>query len=48
MDGMCGVDEVLFFVPDVQVAKRWYGELLGVESYFDHEGYCAFRLANVT
>ncbi|MFX4301114.1 VOC family protein [Alicyclobacillus tolerans] len=48
MDGILGVDEVLFFVPDVQVAKRWYGELLGVEPYFDHEGYCAFRLANVT
>ena len=48
MDGILGVDEVLFFVPDVQVAKRWYGELLGVEPYFDHEGYCTFRLANVT
>lgn len=48
LDGVLGVEEVLYFVPDVQTAKHWYGDLLGVEPYFDQEGYCAFRLANIT
>lgn len=48
MDGVLGLDEILFFVPDVQIAKHWYQELLGSEPFFDTAGYCAFRLANAT
>ena len=48
MDGILGVEEVLFFVPDVQDAKQWYIELLGNEPYFDNKNYCAFHLANYT
>jgi len=48
MDEIVSVDEVLFFVPDVQAAKRWYGELLGKAPYFDNPEYCAFHLANAS
>jgi catechol 2,3-dioxygenase-like lactoylglutathione lyase family enzyme len=48
MDGVLGIEEVLFFVPNVQEAKHWYGDLLGVGPYFDDEGYCAFHLTNAT
>ena len=48
MDGVLGVDEVLFFVPDVQNAKPWYVNLLGEEPYFDDKNYCAFNLAGTT
>ncbi|MCI0184390.1 hypothetical protein MM817_02687 [Acidibacillus sp. S0AB] len=48
MDGVMGVCEVLFFVPDVQEAKAWYMKLLGTEPYFDDENYCAFDLAGTT
>lgn len=47
MKGILGVDEVLLFVPNVQAAKHWYGELLGEYPEFDDEGYVAFRLGNV-
>ena len=46
MEGVLGVEEVLFFVPDVQDAKQWYIDLLGAEPYFDDENYCAFKLGN--
>lgn len=47
MDGILGVEEVLFFVANVQDSKQWYIELLGKEPYFDYKNYCAFHLANV-
>lgn len=48
MDGVLGVEEVLFFVDDVQDARQWFIELLGNEPYFDNQNYCAFYLANST
>lgn len=48
MNGVLGVEEVLFFVPDVRTAKHWYKELLGGDPYFDDDRYCAFRLAGAT
>ncbi|VDG99744.1 Glyoxalase-like domain [Lysinibacillus sphaericus] len=48
MDGILGVEEVLFFVPNVQEAKQWFIDLLGENPYFDNENYCAFYLANST
>jgi hypothetical protein len=38
MDGIVGVDAVLFFVPDVRLAKSWCGDVLGADPYFDEEG----------
>ncbi len=48
MDGVLGVEEVMYFVNDVKDAKQWYIELLGKEPYFDNKYYCAFHLANIT
>ncbi|REB05220.1 bleomycin resistance protein [Sporosarcina sp. BI001-red] len=48
MDSILGVEEVLFFVNNVQDAKQWFIELLGENPYFDDERYCAFYLANAT
>jgi predicted enzyme related to lactoylglutathione lyase len=48
MDEILAVDEVLFFVPDVPIARKWYAELLGREPYFDDPSYCAFHLANAS
>jgi predicted enzyme related to lactoylglutathione lyase len=48
MEEVLSVDEVLFFVPDVQAARPWYAELLGEEPYFDDANYCAFHLANAS
>jgi predicted enzyme related to lactoylglutathione lyase len=48
MDEIVSVDEVLFFVPDVPTAKKWFVELLGREPYFEVPAYCAFRMANVS
>ncbi len=48
MDEILGIEEVLFFVANVESAKQWYSDLLGENPYFDEEGYVAFRLANVT
>lgn len=48
MHGMLGVEEVLFFVPNVQEAKQWFIDLLDENPYFDNENYCAFYIANST
>lgn len=48
MDGILGIDEILFFVPDVSQAKSWYAHLLGQDPIFDDAGYCAFDFANIT
>ncbi|WP_245799182.1 VOC family protein [Virgibacillus siamensis] len=48
MGDLLGVEEVLFFVDDVQDAKKWFSDLLGSEPYFDHANYCAFHAADTT
>ena len=48
MDGIIGVEEIVFFVPAVQEAKQWFIDLLDKEPYFDDENYCAFHLANAS
>jgi predicted enzyme related to lactoylglutathione lyase len=48
MDEILGVDEVLFFVRDIQAARKWFVELLEREPYFDDPNYCAFHLANAS
>jgi predicted enzyme related to lactoylglutathione lyase len=48
MGEILAIDEVLFFVPDVQAARKWFVELLESEPYFDDPDYCAFHLANAS
>jgi predicted enzyme related to lactoylglutathione lyase len=48
VEGIFGVEEVLFFVENVQKAKDWYVQLLGNEPFFDDENYCAFHLGTAT
>ncbi|MCY0909605.1 VOC family protein [Sulfobacillus sp. hq2] len=43
-----GLEEILLFVPDVQSAKPWYADFLGVDPVFDDPHYCAFRLCGVS
>lgn len=48
MHGILDLDEILFFVPDVNKAKEWYMELLEIRPTFDDPNYCAFQLGRVT
>jgi len=41
-----GFATISFWTDDLQAAKRWYAELLGVEPYFERPGYCEFRLGD--
>ncbi len=47
-----GMTTVSFWADDVEQAKRWYAELLGVEAYFERRGpdgrlaYAEFRLGD--
>ncbi len=47
-----GLTTVSFYAADVEAAKRWYTELLGVEPYFlrpvppDPPGYIEFRIGD--
>jgi len=43
---MRGIATISLWAEDLQAAKRWYTELLGVESYFQRQGYCEFRLGD--
>ncbi len=37
---------VSFWTDDLEAAKKWYAELLGIESYFERPGYAEFRLGD--
>ncbi|MFB7464044.1 VOC family protein [Streptomyces sp. NPDC056224] len=41
-----GLTTVSFWAADLDEAKRWYSELLGVEPYFERPGYAEFRLGD--
>jgi predicted enzyme related to lactoylglutathione lyase len=41
-----GLTTVSFWADDLEAAKRWYAELLGVEPYFERPGYFEFRLGD--
>ncbi|MFD7557095.1 VOC family protein [Streptomyces sp. NPDC059835] len=41
-----GLTTVSFWADDLDAAKRWYSELLGVEPYFERPGYAEFRLGD--
>ncbi len=41
-----GFATISFWADDVEAAKRWYTELLGIEPYFERPGYCEFRVGD--
>jgi len=41
-----GLATVSFYASDVEAAKKWYSELLGIEPYFNVPGYTEFRLGD--
>src|ERR687884_362090 len=41
-----GLTTISFYAADLEAAKRWYTELLGVEPYFNRPGYYEFRLGD--
>jgi predicted enzyme related to lactoylglutathione lyase len=41
-----GLATISFYAADLEAAKRWYTELLGVEPYFTRPGYIEFRIGD--
>jgi predicted enzyme related to lactoylglutathione lyase len=41
-----GLTTISFYTADLEAAKRWYTELLGVEPYFNRPGYIEFRIGD--
>jgi predicted enzyme related to lactoylglutathione lyase len=41
-----GLANVSFYAADLEAAKKWYGELLGIEPYFNVPGYTEFRIGD--
>jgi predicted enzyme related to lactoylglutathione lyase len=41
-----GLATISFYAADHEAAKKWYGELLGVEPYFNVPGYSEFRIGD--
>lgn len=39
-----GLRSVIYPAPDLSKAKRWYAEVLGVQSYFDQPFYVGFAV----
>jgi predicted enzyme related to lactoylglutathione lyase len=39
-----GFATISFWADDLDAARRWYAELLGIEPYFERPGYCEFRV----
>ena len=41
-----GLSTVSFWAADLEGAKKWYAELLGIDPYFERPGYAEFRLGD--
>ena len=41
-----GFATVNYWADDLEAAKGWYAELLGVEPYFERSGYYEFRVGD--
>ena len=41
-----GLSTISFYADNMEEAKKWYSELLGMEPYFDVPGYFEFRLGD--
>jgi predicted enzyme related to lactoylglutathione lyase len=37
---------VSYWTDDLEAAKEWYAELLGIEPYFERQGYYEFRVGD--
>ena len=42
-----GLSTIRYHAPDLEKAKAWYSELLGMEPYFQVPGYIEFRLGSL-
>lgn len=41
-----GMATISFFAADLEAAKKWYTELLGIDPYFVRDGYIEFRIGD--
>jgi predicted enzyme related to lactoylglutathione lyase len=41
-----GFTTISYWAADLEAAKRWYAQLLGIEPYFQRPGYCEFRIGD--
>ncbi|RRB02418.1 VOC family protein [Larkinella rosea] len=41
-----GLSTISFYASDLEAAKEWYSELLGLEPYFNVPGYIEFRIGD--
>jgi predicted enzyme related to lactoylglutathione lyase len=41
-----GLTTVSFYAADMDAAKKWYTEMLGIDPYFELPGYMEFRLGD--
>src|SRR5688572_300568 len=41
-----GMATISFFADDLEAAKKWYTELLGIDPYFVRDGYIEFRIGD--
>jgi predicted enzyme related to lactoylglutathione lyase len=41
-----GLANISFYAADLDAAKKWYSDLLGMEPYFNVPGYTEFRLGD--
>jgi predicted enzyme related to lactoylglutathione lyase len=39
-----GLRTVIYPAPDIQTAKKWWADLLGIEPYFDQPFYVGFKV----
>jgi predicted enzyme related to lactoylglutathione lyase len=41
-----GFATISYWADDLEAARKWYADFLGVEPYFERPGYCEFRLGD--
>ncbi len=41
-----GFATISYWADDIEAAKRWYTDLLGIAPYFERPGYCEFRVGD--
>ena len=41
-----GFATVSYFAADLEAARKWYSELLGIDAYFQMPGYVEFRIGD--
>lgn len=41
-----GLATISFWAADLEAAKQWYAELLGIQPYFERPGYYEFRIGD--